>query len=370
MECRTAQRQWLAAAIAGAAPTWSFGGDTTVDTFMRVIRHEGVVGLLHAQLSGASPPLALPEALRTTVANAARAQAALSLYQQHRCRQILARLAQAQLPALVLKGSALAHWAYPAPHLRERGDIDLLLRSRADTDRVVDVLGAMGCTVREAALPGDLVCFEVTCVQNAGRANALEIDLHWHLSSTPAFAFRFGWDELEASHIALPGLAPNARALAPVHAYLHACMHRMQNRSLGLTDTLKWLYDLVAIGRLFAPGDWKQLEHSAIARGLAGTCLDGMRAAAAFWDTSMPLATQTALQNAARRESMDPGRMDRWWYVQRMSMAAYPTLAQKLRWLRQRLIPDRAYLYARYGQSGLAKALSTRFAALLRRWRS
>lgn len=358
--------QRLAEILGGAGLT--AGAAVDADDLMQVAMDEGVVALLHARLHAAGPAAVVPAALREGLARAAQVEAARSLYLENRCRQILACLATAQLPVLLLKGSALAYGAYAAPHLRKCGDIDLLVRSRAEVEQVLPLLAALGYHAREYALPGDLVCFEVTCVSAADAPFPVEIDLHWRLSSTPMFAFRFDWNELSAQAIALPTLAPNARGLAPVHAYLHACMHRMQNRSNGVADRLKWLYDLDLLGRGFSASDWDRLATLAIERGLAGVCRNGVLASAARFGDVMPASVLARLAGAAPDEALDVARMDRWWYVQRMSLSAWPTLGLKLRWLRQRLVPDRAYLRERYGAgASLPTALLQRLRAALKR---
>src|SRR5690606_3632525 len=134
-----------------------------------------------------------------------------SLFREAHCRTILARLIEAGIPILLLKGSALAYWAYASPHLRECSDIDLLLRSRGDVDRATQILEELHFKNGDRVLPGDLVCFELTCVGSIPSNAGLEIDLHWQLSSTPMFAFRFNWDELQRGSIELPLLAPGAR---------------------------------------------------------------------------------------------------------------------------------------------------------------
>lgn len=350
------------ASLPGESDSWDAG------RLVNVARHEGVVGLLHARLAEPAMVDLVPAAVREAVARAAQPEVARSLYLESHGRRLLARLAAAQLPVLLLKGSALAYWAYGAPWQRNCGDIDLLLRSRAEVDRAAVILADMGYRPSTGALPGDLVSFELTLEYAAEGASRLEVDLHWRLSSTPMFAFRFDWDELEAGAIALPTLADGARGLMPVHAWLHACMHRLQNRANGVPDTLKWIYDLDLLGRLFASDDWDVLAGMACERGLAGASLDGAAAAAARFGAVMPDATRVRLMRAAASEPMDIDRLDQWWYVQRMSLAAYPTLGLKLDWLRQRLMPERAHLRARYGaDTGLFCALLRRLRSALRR---
>lgn len=363
--------EYLAALLSGTRLMTDTDATVDADRLVQIAIDEGVVALLHARLHGAGMAASIPLALRDGLARAAQIEAARTLYLESRCRQILACLAGAQLPALLLKGSALAHWAYAAPHLRRCGDIDLLLRSRAEVEQVLPLLAALGYHPRERALPGDLVCFERTCVSGADAPFPLEIDLHWHLSSTPMFAFRFDWDELSAEAIALPSLAPNARGLAPIHAYLHACMHRMQNRSNGVADRLKWIYDLDLLGRKFTASDWDWLATVAIERGLAGVCRDGAVASAVRFGEVMPAPVLARLAQAAPGETLDVTRMDRWWYIQRMSWSAWPTLGLKLRWLRQRLLPDRASWSERYGaQASLPKVVFRRAGAAFNRMRA
>ena len=359
---------WLAAVLRGDCPEWQFDDPAACERILLVAQNHGIVALLHDRLQGPRLAEMVPVTLRQATASAAQLKAMQSLLREYQCRLILAQLERLAIPALLLKGSALAYWAYPSTHLRECSDIDLLLRSRSDVDRVVAMLETLHFTPRDQTLPGDLVCFEMTCVGTAANNAGLEIDLHWQLSSTPTFAFRLGWDELQASAKPLPSLAANARGLAPVHALMHACMHRIQNKSNHLRDKLKWLYDLEVLAKSFAPADWNHLATLAIERGLAGTCADGIRAAQRFFGTSVPPAILQQLSAAAQHETMDVGRMDRWWYVQRMNLLAFPSVGQRLRWLRQRAVPNADHLSERYGPGvGWCRSMALRAKAALRR---
>lgn len=357
-------RDWLAATLIGDSTGWALGDGFNPTQVLATAAAEGVVALLHERLL--DPRMAaMPAALREPLAVAARVKAAQSLVRENQCRLILARFAQAGLPVLLLKGSALAYWAYTSPYLRECSDIDLLFRSRGDVDRAVAILAELRYELRQKVLPGDLVCFEGTCV----RGDGLEVDLHWRLSSTPLFAFRFDWTELEAAAIALPALALNARGLAPVPAFMHACMHRVQNMAAQRANVLKWLYDLALLARGFTPADWECLTALATARGLAGTCLDGIEAATACFGGVAPESVHRALAEAARAEIIDVRRMHQWWYIQRMSFHAFPEWRQRWRWLRQRVIPDPRYLRERYGQGSTGRSMVARMRAALGRLR-
>jgi hypothetical protein len=359
---------WLAAVLQGDSPAWEFGEEITPDHIIDAAQREGVVALLHRRLQRPEMAAQVPIAVCQELAIAARNRAAQSLFRERQIHKILDRLEHAGLPVLLLKGTALAYWAYDTPYERECADIDLLFRSRPDADIAVEILDELEFELRERALPGDLVCFEVTCVGSSAQNSGLEVDLHWRLSSTPCFAFRFDWHELQASSIEISRLAPGARGISAIHAYLHSCMHRIQNMPGRRADTLKWLYDLVLLGKRFSESEWDKLVELAIERGLAGTCADGIHAATNYFGTSVPEASYAKLTTAARREVMDVSRMHEWWYLQRMSLVAIPTYRNRLRWLRQRLIPDLAYMRFRYREDGgLGQSWVSRFRAGIRR---
>jgi hypothetical protein len=362
-------RQWLSSAIAGNTPIWPFAVDT--QALISTADEEGICALLHERIcSDAAWALPMPVEFREGIARLAREKALHSLVREHECRRVLGALAQANLPVLLLKGTALAYWAYTAPHLRERGDIDLFFRSKNDVDAVVKLLVELNFELVETALPGDLISFEVTCKRSVDKGMTLEIDLHWHLSNTPMFAFRFSFDELVRDSFALPKLAPNAFGLAPIPAYLHACMHRIQNMTIDCENTLRWLYDLHVLGLKFSVDDWNTLAAVATEKKLAGVCIDGMQAAAECFGELAPLLIIEQLKKAAKHESMDVAKMHRWFYIQRMNFLAYPSLRLRLRWLRQRLLPDINYMRVYYGQDqGFWQMLLMRLRGIVARLR-
>lgn len=332
---------------------------------------EGVCALLHERIyKDTNWARQIPDAFCEEVAGLAREKALRSLVRERECRRVLGLFERAQIPVLVLKGTSLAYWAYDTPYSRESGDIDLLFRNKADVDIAVRVLADLKFNLVETALPGDLISFEVTARRDSVYGVPLEIDLHWHLSNTPMFAFRFSFDELMRDAIALPKLAKNAFGLAPIPAYLHACMHRIQNITIHSENNLKWLYDLYVLGRKFDAEDWRQLVAVAIEKKLAGVCVDGLLAADTYFGPQAPAFVIEELRLATKHESMDVSKMGRWFYIQRMNFQAYPNMQLRLRWLRQRLLPDFAYLRHYYGEDrNVWQVFTDRFRGGLRRMR-
>lgn len=80
--------------------------------------------LLHALWAGAE---VVPPAIRTGWGAVSRASALAALRQRRELLAIVERLAQADIPALALKGAWLAWHTYPAPAQRPLRDLDLLV---------------------------------------------------------------------------------------------------------------------------------------------------------------------------------------------------------------------------------------------------
>lgn len=357
--------------LAGVAPLDATTG-LTADGALQTLHAEGVITLAHERLMADScapcqgDPDRWQEWLRR-MAPDAKAAAMTSMVLESETRTILSALATTQSPALLLKGSALAHWAYPKPHLRACGDVDILLSSREAAETLAGALASAG--YQRAATSGELVAYELMCTRQVTPAWAVEVDVHWRLSNTTLFAEAFTFEELLAASIALPALGPNARGLGPAHALLHAAMHRASNLMIGVGDRLKWLYDFVVLNRHLTAADWARVVTLARERRLAGVTLSALDATAAMFGTVFPQQVLAALREAARAEPLDASRLADWRYMQAQTVRALPGLALKLRWLWQRLFPSRDYMAYLYGSDGsYAHLMGLRLRQAARKW--
>ena len=283
-------------------------------------------------------------------------------------QHVLSAVAETGCTALLLKGSALAHWAYPSPHLRACSDVDILVPSREVAERLAQELTRR--SYQRAHTSGELVAFELMCTRQVTPNWAVEVDVHWRLVNSALFADRFSFDELMAASVAIPSLGPNARGLGPVHASLHAAMHRSRNLTNGVGDRLKWLYDFVVLDKHLGPDDWAQLVGLARERHLAGVMLSALEATSSMFSTVFPEGVLVELREAAKREPLDAGRLDDWAYMQAQTMRALPGWGPKLRWLWQRVFPSRDYMTYLYGdQGGYAGLMRERVKRALGKWR-
>lgn len=358
---------WLAAVLGDACtpppPTTLLPAEATA-----LAQREGIAALVSFRLRQVGREV-VSQAFLDAFSTAEKEAMVASMVLDGESQRVLGRMAASGIPGLLLKGSALAHWAYPQAHLRACSDIDLLLASRRSAEELALLLEPSGYF--RAKTSGDLVAYELLCKRDVSGGWQVELDIHWRLTNSPLFSHVFGFDELMADSIGIPQLAPNARGLGPVHALLNACMHRALNLSIGIEDRLKWQYDLINLMDLLTPAQWQRLESLSIDKKVAAIVASGLRAAALTFRREIPGQCVSVLSQAGAKESLDADRLTDWSYMQRQTWKALPQPGLRLRWLWQRLFPSRDYLEALYGKkSSYAHLLISRFKFGLRHLRS
>jgi hypothetical protein len=350
---------WPASVISGGNLDKDFADSQEPGGLLMEAEREGVVALVYARLlladetAGSRRDKSRELVVRSF--KAAALQGVLSsMLIESETRHLLSVMDQAAIPGLLLKGQAIAQWAYPDPSLRASGDIDVLVATRDAADQLAHRLCESGYELFQPS--GDLVALEMMLRREVAPGVWVEIDLHCRVINSPLFSERFTFDELMAESIALPRLGANARGLGPAHAFIHACMHWAATLAVGAEIRLKWLYDIPAFAKVFTKTDWQHLQQLAVERGLAGVCLGMIEAAQATFGAdfvAVPADLTTALRDASRRESLDVTRLRDWRYMQLQAFLAQPTARLRARYLWQRLWPSRDYMAYLYGRQDL-----------------
>ena len=339
-------RAWLAAVVRGAEP-----GAPPPDEagLLEAARAEGVLALCHHQLRRSPSWTVYSETLREALTRHAYQAVAMELMRAVELREVLAALAQAGLPVLLLKGAALAYTLYPEPHLRDRCDTDLLLSSRDEAERACRVLQTLGYQ-RPNAVTGDLIVHEIGCYKTGHGGLTHALDIHWRLNNATLLSERFTFAELAAAAMPIPALGPHAHSLGLVHALLLACMHRVAHLPAGNADRLIWLYDIHLLIQHLTDEQWQQWMTRVEERGVCGPCLDGLRTAQLAFETVLSVEILHRLKAGADREGwFDPRLARKRWYLEWLSFRALPSTGARLRWLGQYLFPDAGYLRRKYG---------------------
>lgn len=154
-------------------------------------------------------------------------------------RDLHARLAQADLPWLVLKGPVLAFAVYRRPDLRSYGDLDILVPPTALPD-TLQVMEDCGFTVLDRNWR--LMRAKVLGQMLLGRRGGGLVDVHWHLL----------WDaQIRASfHVPMQSLFDRAREVRVGNVSVRTldavdtCIYLAVHSCLEGGDLLVWVKDL------------------------------------------------------------------------------------------------------------------------------
>jgi hypothetical protein len=164
--------------------------------------------LAHA-LAGV-PDAAAPPPTRRRLTDALAAGRARHLVMSDALARVLARFEAERIPAIVLKGPALAETVYPDPALRPFGDLDVLVRP-ADRVRADAALLALGHRRLADAHSWDFdVAWDGATLY--ATPEGVHVDLHWSLLTEP----RYPWNHAETAAVwerAAPLTVAGRRAL-------------------------------------------------------------------------------------------------------------------------------------------------------------
>jgi hypothetical protein len=344
----------LGAAMRGGAswpPDWT-SPEQRHAVAERALYH-GIAAILTAraaQLAG------WPEALLGQLRRQAEAQAMWELRHQAVLGKLLRCLADQDIAALLLKGSALAYDLYAVPAHRSRGDSDLLI-APADLADARTVLRSLGYQWHPENDGGsDEFALQEEWILNCGDGNRHSMDLHWQLLNAPALAGILRPEECWTDAIALPRLGRGAEAMSHVHTLVHTCVHRamhltapyfIDGRAYYGADRLIWAMDIDLLARSLSDDDWGQLGSIARARGIAPVIRDGLEFARRILGTPIPESAEAWLKTAG-------GRASDYLVRSRQARRAWSDLLATQGWRRKatflaaRTFPSAAFLRRKY----------------------
>lgn len=182
----------------------------------------------------------------------------------------LGALAEARIPAMLLKGAALVETVYEDPATRDMGDVDVLVPARELT-AAAEALAAAGFHPetddghRRAALLADGWHQDVPMVHDD---NLLPVELHRQIVNHVDRGLNV--DAVELFHRARSGSGGHPHLVpAPEDLLLHACLHFMHGRGIRSEGALAEVRDIVTIiGR--SDIDWERFTANARRYGADG----------------------------------------------------------------------------------------------------
>lgn len=209
-----------------------------------------------------------------------------------RLAQLIGDFATAGIPALTLKGPALAEYLYQDIGRRQFLDLDLLIEP-GDVHRAVGVLGRRGYTLQSGLgwlKPDTLVerCNELTF---CGACDTV-VDLHWEMSSDDR-PFRIPTSRLLASATTVEIAGRDIPVLGPACLLVYLCIHGAGH----CWSRLQWLCDVARLLTIAKDLNWDDVFEIASEARANHVLALGLRLVHEVLDAELPPAVLQWAQN-------------------------------------------------------------------------
>lgn len=180
---------------------------------------------------------------------------------------IFAAASARNLPAVLIKGEAVARTLYPAPSCRPTGDYDLLIRP-GDLPAFQELLTGLG--YRTSGFHGHHIFAEQdwACPPEV-RGRHFLVDLHWDVTNRRFFRQRVDLDKVLQDSMAVPLEDGQCRVPSAAHSLLIACIH-LAAAGPAMPVDLRWLLDIRLLLEKLSSAEFEDLVREAKGWGLAG----------------------------------------------------------------------------------------------------
>ena len=206
--------------------------DIEPSRWQRVLQIAGwhrLAPLLYAHLR--SEP-AVPSSVAEALEQAYLANAARNLFVADARTRVLAALAAADVPAVLLKGAALLETAYPDPAVRELLDLDILVPAEKMSTATFALAGLGYLSTAEDGGTDAAPTHHAPAL--IGEEELVAVELHRHIataSESTSFPIEEVWQRARPSH------AGSHRLPSPEDLLLHVSFHFTRNRLGGSYQT-------------------------------------------------------------------------------------------------------------------------------------
>lgn len=316
--------------------------------FRRAVE-QGLGPLLYARLRGQE---SLPQSAMAELRQAYYESAGRSARLYHALEAILQALAASGVPAILLKGAALAQTVYENPALRPMGDLDLLVRP-ADVDTALAALAGLGYRPwQHEPAPGSTRTYENEIMLRREGAPA-PLEVHWGLYDSPHYQEHLPMEWFWQT--ARPQRSGDASALilGPEAQVLHLCGHLILHH--GKDARLLWWHDIAEVIVHYRQEiDWPTLLGQASACDLVYPLQQVLPRIASEWRAPIPPAAleELRLLRPSRAEERIYARLSAGYRPagRRLldDLADTSSCRRRLRMAMTNIFPTVAYMQRRY----------------------
>lgn len=334
------------ALLAGADVSWA-GLRMSAAEFLDACAFHETHALMYARSASRGEEDAWPKGVRDALADRVRAETAREMVRAAEVEGALAALHASGVRAILLKGTALAYTVYDTPAARPRLDTDLLIDA-AHADAARTALMARGYS----APPYCADLFSQCQLEKTDRLGVRHVfDVHWKISAQPVFADVLTYADVASRAVPVPALGPHAETLAAVDALLLACIHPAMHHQNA--ERVLWTYDTHLLASRLTDNEFREFAQRARQKQVAAICAHELRRAEARLATRIPAEVVRALDAAAVEPSAAYLASHRRWHDEvASSLRAMPSLGDRVRLVREVLLPRPSYMLGAYGLQG------------------
>lgn len=327
--------------------TWQ---ESDWEDFLAEARAEKLQPLLYEELAGQHMlPVAVEETLKSEYQYTARR----NLYLLHELQDVIDRLSQAGIGAVMLKGAALIESVYNNIGVRPMLDLDLLIREE-QAPQVLQLLIDEGYCQDVEPHSGSALLFENEQLLIKPGIEPVPLEIHWHLFDSPYYQQQLDldwfWEQttpLKSADKTVLLFTPEAQLL---HLFGHLALHH------AAKPAILWLIDLAEVLTSYQEQiDWDLVLQKAVEYQLVRSLQWGTDQLAAFFLRS-PIPSD--IVEKIRALPVDPSEtlVFSWHNQPDRSVADFvwsdvallPGWRQKTRFLFVKLFPSPAYMRSRY----------------------
>ena len=336
----------LIATLSGGRSRFSDLG-VTRDELLALCDREDLRGLLFCRVGASGNCADWPAEIRDELAHHTRDETAREMLRREEIASVLSALTAAGVQPIVLKGTALAYTVYDTPIARPRLDTDVLIdpATRREARGVLERLGYAAPPYCDELFAQ----FQMEKRDRFGLGHA--IDVHWKISTQPVFADVLDHKGMWPRARPIPALGPSAVGASPVDALLLACIHPVMHHQN--MQRLLWTYDTYLLASELERSDWDAFVDCAIHARVAVVCAHQLGFAQALFDTRVPADVMRDLSAAPGEPSAAYLASHRKWrHELASSLRGSPRFADRIKLLREVLLPSQDYMLAHYGLRG------------------
>ena len=336
----------LVATLRGNPVSWGALGMTR-DELLALCDREELHALLFSRIVASRQSADWPQDLHDVLAQRMRTCAAREMLRRNEIEEVLTELAAAGTSPIVVKGTALAYTLYGTPALRPRLDTDIMIDA-ADRDLTRRVLERCGYTAPPYC--DELFAqFQMERIDRFGLRHV--IDVHWKISTQPVFADVLDYERMLSRAIAVPELGASAVAPSNVDALLLACIHPVMHHQSS--ERILWTYDTHLLASALRPAEWADFADRAVRARVSAVCAHELRLAHVLLGTPVPGDVMSRLAEISGEPSAAYLASHRKWrHELASSLRGVPRFADRIKLLRNVLLPSQKYMLAIYGLHG------------------